>query len=165
MTTPDEDTAALIAKLEDQERRLQLPKFDNDDAWALGSLIIALARERGLGVTVDIERNGQQLFHAALAGTTADNDGWLQRKNRVVKRYSASSYLVQQRLTARGFSFGPAVGVDPMDYAFGGGGFPLTIIGVGVVGAISVSGLAAADDHALIVEALERFLGTRSGAQ
>jgi uncharacterized protein (UPF0303 family) len=158
MTSPDDDAAALIATLEDQERRLQFTHFDNDDAWTVGSLIVALAKERGLGVTVDIERNGQQLFHAALPGTTGDNDAWLARKNRVVKRYCASSYLVQQRMLARGFAFGPVLGVDPMDYAFGGGGFPVIIAGVGVVGAISVSGLAAADDHGLIVEVLEQFI-------
>ena len=162
MTTPDDEAAALIAKLEDQERRLQLPRFDNDDAWTLGHLIIALATERGLGITVDIDRNGQQLFHAARPGTAADNDGWLQRKVRVVRRHGASSYLVQQRLIARGLSFDTLLGVDPIDYAYTGGGFPITVTGVGVVGAVAVSGLAPADDHALVVEALEQFIASQS---
>lgn len=161
MTSPDDATAALIAELQDQERRLQFTKFDNEDAWELGSLIVSMAIAHGLGITIDIERNGQQLFHAARPGTTGDNDHWLRRKNNVVRRYQTSSYLVQQTFLSRGFEFGPSTGVDPMDHAFGGGGFPLIIAGVGVVGAISVSGLAAADDHALIVAALEQFIASR----
>ena len=38
-------------------------------------------------------------------------------------------------------------------------GTPGTGVDVGVVGVVTVSGLPQADDHALVVEALERFLG------
>ncbi|MGM7668264.1 heme-binding protein [Microbacterium sp. A93] len=44
-------------------------------------------------------------------------------------------------------------------YAAHGGSFPATVSGTGVVGSITVSGLAQADDHALVVEALEQHLG------
>ena len=35
---------------------------------------------------IDIRRHGHQLFHAALPGTTPDNDRWIERKIRVVER-------------------------------------------------------------------------------
>jgi uncharacterized protein (UPF0303 family) len=40
------------------------------------------------------------------------------------------------------------------DYAEAGGSFPLAIDGTGVVGSVTISGLADRDDHELVVEAL-----------
>ena len=89
--------AQLIAEIEAQEARLRFPGFSNDDALRLGLLIVRLATERSLGVTVDITRGEQQLVHIALDGSTADNDAWIARKTRVVRRFAASSLLVGLR--------------------------------------------------------------------
>jgi uncharacterized protein (UPF0303 family) len=155
---PDADLADLIATLEEQERELVLTRFDNDDAWSLGCRLVELARERGLGVTVDVRRHGQQLFHAALPGTTPDNDAWVERKIRVVDRFGASSFLVGRRLAARGRVLDADAGLEPADFAAHGGCFPLRIRDVGPVGTVTVSGLPQADDHALVVEALRAHL-------
>ena len=160
-TTPDPQT--LIAELERQEQRLQFTTFTNDDAWTLGCLIVGLARERSLPVTVDIRRHGQQLFHAARPGTTPENDSWIERKCRVVDRFAEASYLVGRRLSAKGRTLDEASGVEPIRYAAHGGSFPIRVRDVGVVGTVTVSGLPQADDHALVVESIERFL-TAGGA-
>ncbi|GIF68600.1 UPF0303 protein [Asanoa ishikariensis] len=152
------DLDALVAELEDQEQRLRFARFDNDDAWRLGSLIVSLGRERNLPITVDIRRNGHQLFHAALPGTAPDNDRWIERKIRVVERFNAASYLVGRRLARAGRTLGPDEGIVPADYAPHGGSFPVRITDVGVVGTVTVSGLPQGDDHALVVEAIEQFL-------
>ena len=96
-----DDEQALIASLEAQERRLVFTRFDNADAWRLGSAMVAAAMQRGLPVTIDIRRHGQQLFHVALPGTTAENDSWIERKVNVVNRFATASYLVGRRLAAR----------------------------------------------------------------
>lgn len=155
---PREDLAATVAQVEAQERELVLTTFDNDDAWALGCLLVELATERDLPVTVDVRRAGQQLFHAARPGTTADNDSWVERKTRVVMRFGASSYLVGLRARARGTTFEQQHGLPLQEYAAHGGAFPVRVAGVGLVGTVTVSGLPQADDHALVVEALRRFL-------
>jgi len=152
------DLNALIASLEEQERRLVFARFDNDDAWRLGSAIVSLGRERNLPITVDIRRHGHQLFHAALPGTAPDNDRWIERKIRVVERFNAASFLVGRRLAAAGRTLGPDEGIEPADYAPHGGSFPVRVTDVGVVGTVTVSGLPQADDHALVVEAIEAFL-------
>lgn len=153
----------LIARIEEQERRLVLPRFDNDDAWRLGTLLVDLARARSAPVTIDIRRNGQQLFHCALPGTSADNDAWIQRKVRTVDRYSHSSYLIGLRFTAKGTTFEQSSRLDPDTYAAHGGAFPIRLAGTGVIGTVAVSGLPQADDHDLVVVALEQYLGGRSG--
>jgi uncharacterized protein (UPF0303 family) len=159
----DEDVAddqqALIASLEAQEERLVFTGFSNADAWRLGRAMVAAAIDRALPVTIDIRRHGQQLFHAALAGTTAENDSWIDRKVNVVNRFDAASYLVGRRLAARGVALDEALGVEPRLFAAHGGAFPIRIRDVGVVGTVTVSGLPQADDHAFVTEMIGAFLG------
>ncbi|GHA41729.1 UPF0303 protein [Streptomyces tauricus] len=165
MSTPTTPPAAAptvaeptVAELEEQERRLTLPRFTHDDAWALGSLLVELARDRGAPVAIDIRRGGQQLFHAALPGSTQDNDAWIDRKRRVVERYAASSLLVGTRFRAKNTTFEASSRLDPDTYAAHGGAFPITVTDTGVIGTVVVSGLPQLEDHAMVVEALTRFL-------
>jgi uncharacterized protein (UPF0303 family) len=152
------EITALIATIEEQERRLVLPRFDNDDAWRLGTVLVDLARARSAPVTIDIRRGGQQLFHCALPGTSADNDAWIQRKCRTTDRYGHASYLVGLRCAARGTTFEASSRLDPDTFAAHGGAFPLILAGTGVIGTVAVSGLPQADDHDLVVAALEAYL-------
>jgi uncharacterized protein (UPF0303 family) len=150
--------ADRLAQLADQEERLQFTQFDNETALALGAQLLTAARDRGLPVTISVRRNGQRLFHAALPGTSADNDAWIERKSRVVDRYGHSSFLVGTQFREKGGSFEKDSRLDPDVYAAHGGVFPVLVRGVGPVGTVGVSGLPQADDHAFVVEQLELFL-------
>ncbi|GGX89490.1 heme-degrading domain-containing protein [Streptomyces fructofermentans] len=151
-------TAPTAAELEEQERRLTLRRFTYEDAWTLGTYLVEKARESGAPVAVDIRRGGRQLFRAALPGSTADNDAWIDRKRRVVERYEASSLLVGTRFRDKGTTFEESSRLDPDVYAAHGGAFPLAVEGAGVVGTVVVSGLPQLEDHAMVVEALERLV-------
>ncbi|WP_449385210.1 heme-degrading domain-containing protein [Cellulomonas soli] len=151
------DLAATIAQVEQDEHDLVFERFTHDDAWQLGCLLVELASERDLPVTIDVRRGRQQLFHAARPGTAADNDGWIERKVRVVERFGSSSYLIGLRLRDKGTSLRD-VGLSEARYAAHGGAFPVHVAGVGPVGVVTVSGLPQADDHALVVEAIRSFL-------
>ncbi|WP_406477391.1 heme-degrading domain-containing protein [Streptomyces sp. NBC_01615] len=150
--------APEIPDLEEQERRLTLPHFTYDDAWTLGTRLVEMARDRHAPVAIDIRRGGQQLFHAALPGSTPDNDAWIDRKRRVVERYGCSSLLVGTRFRAKGTTFEESSRLDPDVYAAHGGSFPVNVEDVGVIGTVTVSGLPQLQDHRLVVEALEQFL-------
>jgi len=152
------DPAELVATIEEQEKRLQFTRFTLEDAWTIGSRLVELGRERGLGITVDITRGDQQVFHAALEGTTADNDDWVARKIRTVRRFQASSFLVGRRFALSGKDFNEATGLPFSTHVAHGGCFPVVIQDAALVGTITVSGLPQADDHALVVEVLEEFL-------
>jgi uncharacterized protein (UPF0303 family) len=154
-----EMSAELIAEIERQERELVFDRFDETDAWRLGSLLVSLAQ--GKPVAIDIRRGAQQLFHAALPGAVADNDRWIERKVRVVERFGVSSYLHGRRLAAKGQELDAGMGLDPADYAAHGGAFPVRIRNVGIVAVVTVSGLPQAEDHALVVEALTRLRSER----
>lgn len=160
----DRDTeAALLRELADQEAHLQFDAFDNETSWRLGLRMIETVRRRHLGVAVDIRRHGQVLFHAATAGTSPDNDAWLDRKRRVVDLCARSSYAVGLQAQHDGGSFAQWWGLDPALYAADGGAFPVLVRGTGMVGTVAVSGLSPAEDHAFVVESLQARLAAHDG--
>jgi uncharacterized protein (UPF0303 family) len=153
------DSFPSVAELAAEEEELQFSSFTNDDAWRLGSALRELAHRRGAPVAIDISRNGHQLFRAALAGATPDNDAWIERKQRVVHRFGHSTLRVRQTFAERGTTFEESSGLDPQRYAAHGGGFPVLVRSVGPVGVLVVSGLPQLEDHRLIVTALRAHLG------
>jgi uncharacterized protein (UPF0303 family) len=156
---PVADAFPSLAELAAEEQELQLPGFTNDDAWELGSALVAAARAQAAPVAVAVERNGHRLFTAALTGATPDNDSWIARKLRVVRRFGHSSLYVRQASVERGTTFEEEFGLDPARYAAHGGAFPLLVRSVGPVGAVAVSGLPQVADHRMVVAALRAHLG------
>ncbi|WHT17684.1 heme-degrading domain-containing protein [Crossiella sp. CA-258035] len=146
-----------LDELTEQELDLQFDRFDNDTAWELGTHLVGAARAAALPVVVAIHRNGQRLFHAALPGTSADNDAWVERKARVVARFGHSSFLIGEQCRAKGSTFEETMRLDPDVYAAHGGSFPVTVRGVGVVGSITVSGLPQVEDHRFVVAQLTEY--------
>jgi len=141
-----------------QEHALRLPAVDMKLGWELGTRLRTMAVERGLALVIDVRRFGQQLFYAALDGTTPDNAEWVRRKSNVVERFHRSSYAVGLNLKLKNDTL-EARGLPMADYASHGGSFPLAVAGTGVVGSVTVSGLPQRDDHELVVEALCGLLG------
>ncbi|MRV70364.1 heme-degrading domain-containing protein [Duganella sp. FT92W] len=153
-----DDYHGMLAALAREEQALQFAAFSNDDALALGLKLVERAREMGKAVTVDITRNGHQLFHHAMAGTTPDNANWVRRKNNVVQRYGRSSWHVGTQYRSKGKTFEADSGADPADFAAHGGAFPLSLRGTGVIGTVTVSGLPQQEDHALVTSVLRDYL-------
>lgn len=141
-----------------QEAELQFTKFDSTAAWRLGSWLADKARKEGLKITVGITRAGQRLFHFAADGTSLDNDEWLERKVRTVYRFGHSSFYMGRKLAFEDKKPAEKYFVDEAEYCFHGGSFPILLKGTGVVGTLTVSGLAQEKDHALAVEAIRHVL-------
>ena len=154
--------ATDLEELLAQEDELQFSSFTTTTAWELGCALVEAARGDGHSVTVDIRRGEQQLFHAALEGTQPNNDVWIERKNRVVRRFGHSSFYIGRLHEQAGTSFADRELVDPQEFAAHGGAFPLIVRAVGVIGTITVSGLPQEDDHNLVVTVLREFLGSSS---
>ena len=153
-----DEAQGIFDRIESEERELVFPGFDLSDAWTLGTRMRAAAETASLPIVIGITLGEARVFYTALPGSSADNDGWLERKIRVARRYGRSSYGVGQSFRAAGKDFDVDARLDPGLYAAHGGVFPLTIAGVGVVGTVGVSGLPQADDHAFVVEQLRSYL-------
>ena len=148
----------LLEELLREEQEIQLSDFSNTTAIAVGRRILELATKEKLPITIDVCRNGQQLFHAALPGTSRDNDKWIKRKNRVVNHFGHSSYYMGTRYKSQGSTIEVKSLLPEAEYAPHGGAFPVIIRNVGVVGTVTVSGLAQEEDHGLVVRVLREFV-------
>ena len=149
---------ALLKKLEQEEQELQFTSFSNEDAANLGLSLYETAKEKQLPVTIDITRNGHQLFHLSMPGTSPDNDQWVARKIKLVNRMGMSSYRVAMFLRSLGATLEERFELSHYEYAAHGGCFPVILKGTGPVGTVTISGLTQDEDHALVVNAIRAYL-------
>lgn len=151
-----ENDITLITR---QEEALRFKAFSEADGWALGSQMREEALRRGLPLVIDIRIATRPLFYTALPGTTPENPDWVRRKVNTVYRFQKSSYRVGREYALKGSVFDASRGLDLMDYAPAGGGFPIHLAGTGVVGAVTVSGIPQRQDHGFVASMLCRYLG------
>jgi uncharacterized protein (UPF0303 family) len=148
----------ILKELLQEEQELQFNNFNETTAWQIGSQLVENSVKKVLPVTIDITRGDHQLFHASLRGTSADNDEWIKRKVRLVYRFGHSSFYMGQLLKTKGKSLEEAYLLSENFYAPHGGCFPIIVKDTGVIGTITISGLAQEDDHELVVQAIRDFL-------
>ena len=117
--------AELLATLLADEQRLIFPYFDYQNGWELGSAMREAALEANFPIAILIRRNGQRIFHAALPGSSIDNDDWLERKSAVVRQFGHSSYYMGCQARADGEDFNSRFRLDTDRFAAHGGAFPL----------------------------------------
>lgn len=144
--------------LDMQEEILQFSHFTNEDAWMLGNIIVAEAKRRSLPVAVSIRlNNGYTVFQYAADGTNLCSQGWLDRKYNTVKMTEHSSLNLYMTLRRTEQSLEDLF-LDPKEYAACGGGFPIRVEEVGVIGAVTVSGLDHISDHDLLIKCISMYL-------
>ncbi len=157
LTARDDGPMTDVNTLTEQEARLVFDRFDQDDAWCLGALLVDKARSQGHPLLIDIRKPGLVLFRAALPGSAPDQQVWAEGKANVVLRLETSSGLFAARMAEAGVD-PRAIGWLDDSYAVTGGSFPIRVKGVGVVAAVTASGLTSDEDHAFVVAAIEEFL-------
>ncbi|MCF0091825.1 heme-degrading domain-containing protein [Micromonospora sp. MH99] len=148
------DQWPTLDELQREETELELAGLTETDAYELGVRAVTAAAERGLPISVGVWRTGRQLFHCGLPGSTADNDGWLRRKGRVVMRFEHSSLYMARLCRDQQTTLTEKFGLPAARYAAAGGAVPLRVRGTGVVGWMGVSGLPQLDDHRFVVDIL-----------
>jgi uncharacterized protein (UPF0303 family) len=151
-----EQDLATIAK---QEQQLRFERFEEEDAWKLGSRLREVAAAGKHPLVIDIRRFGHPLFYCALPGSVPDNAEWVRRKSNVVARFYRSSYGLGLELQHKNSTLESKFGLLLTDFAAHGGAFPITLAGVGVIGSAAVSGLPQRVDHELVVEAIAEATG------
>lgn len=143
-----------------QEETLIFDRFGSDDAFQVGKILIDMAKQTNVSYVINISLNHRQLFHFSPEGVSPDNDNWARRKENVVYHFFRSSYRVTLELEDSGELLFPRYGLNDMDYVTAGGSFPINVRGVGVVGAVTISGLPQEDDHAYVTKAIAQYLQT-----
>lgn len=148
----------ILEQLLQEEQELQFVSFNESTAWQIGCRLVERAQKEGLPIAIDIRRGEHQFFHASLSGASADNDEWIKRKVRLVNRFEHSSFYMGQLLKSKGKPLQEAYLISENEYAPHGGCFPILVKNTGMVGTLTVSGLAQEEDHKLVVEAIRDYL-------
>ena len=151
------DQPPTLQALLDQEQELQLKSFDQAAALRLGGLLMDRARRDAFPVAIEITRNGSPVFFCLMPGASPDNHSWVQRKRAVVERFEHSSLYMKTLCDQQGRDMFERYALSPERFAASGGAFPILVRGTGCVGVAAVSGLAAVDDHRIIVETLREL--------
>lgn len=159
MNEEKEKTAEEIMRvLEMQEEILQFTHFTNADAWELGNFMVSEAKKRELQIEISIRlNNGMIVFQHCLDGTKLHNEQWVNRKFNTVKVMETSSLFLYTKLNKLGQTMEDQF-LDEKDYACCGGGFPVRVQEVGVIGVIIVSGMNHVADHDFIIKTLSKYL-------
>jgi len=135
----------------------ELERLDHDLAWQLGTAVVQRCRAGRLPVTVAIWLGDQRVFHSAQAGSSADNDQWVERKARIVRHFGTSSAEVHETYVGDDVEAFLRLFALPIDRYFpAGGAVPLVVRGT-MVGVLAISGLPSSEDHDLAVESLREL--------
>lgn len=156
-----EDDVGIIAE---QEAKLVFDRFDEDRAYEIGTSIREDGKAIGKGLVAGVFTWDRTLFWGATPGSTAANWSWATRKVALVKIMFKSSYRVVLERGDKPRLLEPQWGMEPTAYAIAGGAFPIRVNGVGIIGAVAVSGLHERDDHEFARSAIARALGLESSA-
>ncbi|KKC32342.1 hypothetical protein WH91_14385 [Devosia psychrophila] len=141
-----------------EQAGLVLSSFDLEMAWQLGRRIREIAAERRLPIGIEVSHGATPAFFALLPGATPDNLDWVRRKRAVALRFHQSSLYMRLLCENKSVDFHDRYRLPREDFAASGGGVPIIIRGVGVVGAAAVSGLPDVEDHQLVVSTLRGLL-------
>lgn len=150
-----EETIRILAM---QEEILQFSHFTNEDAWELGSLMVAEAARNQLPVAISIRlNNGYTVFQYGFSGTNCNNELWMTRKQNTVRNVEMSSLRLFMLMKKNGETLEDR-GLNSKEYVACGGGFPIRVVGAGVIGSVIVSGLDHMADHEFAAACLSQYL-------
>ena len=146
--------------LEEQDR-LVLPSLIVADALEIGQIATSFGVEQGLPIAVEVRISDWIIYHASLPGSTRENQGWIDRKARVVLLKQHSTLFERVSAQERGVDWFAENKLTDVTHAIHGGGLPLITQGDGFVGVLLISGLPQIEDHLLGVKVLTEFLARK----
>jgi uncharacterized protein (UPF0303 family) len=144
-----------------EELLLTLPKLDVAEALEIGQIAASFGTEQGLPIAVEVRLGDWIIYHASLPGSTVENQGWIDRKARVVMLKQHSTLFERVSAQERGVDWFAENKLTDVTHAIHGGGLPLITQGDGFVGVLLISGLPHVEDHLLGVKVLTEFLARK----
>jgi uncharacterized protein (UPF0303 family) len=111
-------------------------------------------------LTVRITKGKQIMFHYVANDNSLDKDNWVRRKINSVMNFHHSSLWLHYKTNGDGNQLMLKYGLSMEDYTVSGGAVPIIVKGVGVIGAIAISGYSGLwEDHDMGIEALQWLKG------
>ena len=144
-----------------EEEHLQLPSLTLIELLEIGDIATQIGLSRSLPIAVELRFGNWVVYHASLPGSTTDNQGWIDRKARVVLLKHHSTLYERVSAQERGVDWHKENELLDETHAIHGGGLPLITKNEGFVGVLLISGLPQVEDHLLGVEVLTKFLARK----
>ena len=154
-------TGFISQLLLEEQDRLTLPSLSVADALEIGQIATSFGVEQGLPIAVEVRIGDWIIYHASLPGSTRENQGWIDRKARVVMLKQHSTLFERVSAQERGVDWFAENNQTDATHAIHGGGLPLITQGDGFVGVLLISGLPQIEDHLLGVKVLTEFLARK----
>ena len=101
--------------------------------------------------------NGYTVFKYAGNSTNLNNESWMTKMYNTVQRMEKSTMLLYSEMKKSEETL-EDIGLNTGEYSCMGGGFPIRIEEVGVIGVILVSNQNHFVNHDIIVRAVSRYL-------
>ncbi len=147
----------MLEEIEALETSLSLTSVTPEVIWELGTSLAQKAMDKKLPIGIEIRIGELCAFCFAADGVTPNTQNWINRKLNTCDFFGHSTLWVNEKTGGDASLLGTKYGLDPHLSANAPGGMPIILKGFGRVGAIAVSGLAAHEDHELVVEALRKL--------
>ena len=157
----DSSISFLSSDLLKEEAILTLPALSVSDAVEIGEIAKSFGTMKDLPIAVEVRIGDWVIYHASLPGSTVENQGWIDRKARVVMLKHHSTLFERVSAQERGVDWFAENNLTNETHAIHGGGLPLITKNEGFVGVLLISGLPQVEDHLLGVEVLTEFLARK----
>ena len=152
-------TAAQVAE---QEASLVLNSFTLADAVGLGAIAQSRAESEEMPLIIQVRHGRRIAFMVSLPGSHYDSENWINRKAAVVEKFDTSTMYQKLHFSEKGTTFIEATGLSPHEFAPYGGGMPISVVNVGIVGSFYASGLPDTEDHEFLVDCLRELKAAQS---
>lgn len=139
-----------------KECQFTFDHFDFKMAREIADEIIYEARKNNQQICMEIFCFNKILVQYSMDGCTPDNNNWLFRKRNAVLHFHHSTYYLWVKNKKDASNLVTKYGLKLSDYCIVPGGFPIIMKNGSLIGSISVSGLADAKDHELIINVLHK---------
>ena len=144
-----------------EEQLLLLPSLDNSDCIEIGQIATELATSQSLPIAIQVRLGDWIVYHAALPGSSPENDWWIGRKARVVKLKKHSTMYERVLAQEQGIDWHKENNLLDETHAIHGGGLALKTKDQGFLGTLLISGLPQVEDHLFGVQVLTEFLARK----
>lgn len=152
-----------LAKILAQEKETELEHFHQGDMKKLALYLMEKADESTTPLTVRITKGTQIMFHYVANDNSLDKDNWVRRKINSVNNFHHSSLWLHYKTNGDNQQLMLKYGLSMENYTVSGGAVPIIVKGVGVVGAIAISGYSGLwEDHDMGIEALLWLKGVQN---
>jgi uncharacterized protein (UPF0303 family) len=144
-----------------EEQLLLLPSLDNSDCIEIGQIATQLGTSQSLPIAIQVRLGDWIIYHAALPGSTTENDWWINRKARVVRLKQHSTLYERVLAQEQGIDWHKENNLLDETHAIHGGGIALKTKDQGFLGTLLISGLPHVEDHLFGVKVLTEFLARK----